>query len=288
MSVSTSSRPRRRTGAVAIAITSGKGGVGKTSVVVNLAVALARLQYRVAILDADFGLGNVDVLLGLTPEFHLGHLLAGQKTIRDIMVAGPLGVQIIPASSGLRELTALTAPQWTRLNDACETLAADLDFLIIDTAPGISGNVIDLLTGSARVVVVTSLDPSAVVDAYAVVKILTGTDAHKPIGLLVNGAHGDADARTIFRQLDVAAQRFLGRTLRYDGFITRDPGVREAVLAQRPVVDHLPQAPASRCFRALASRMANLSPEDGPGLRLRVAARAPRAGSADAEVSQCA
>jgi flagellar biosynthesis protein FlhG len=278
----------RQSGMVTIAVTSGKGGVGKTSVVVNLAVALARLRHRVAILDADFGLGNIDVLLGLTPEFHLGHLLAGEKSLDDITVRGPFGVRIIPASSGLRELTALSAPQWRRLNAACDALDQETDFLIIDTAPGISNNVIEMLQGSGRVVVVTSLEPSAVVDAYAVIKILTGTDPDKAIGLLVNGARSETEARLVFRQLDVAAQRFLGRTLRYDGFIPSDPGMRESVLAQRPVVDHLPQSPASRGFRALASRMAGLRPDGGCGLRLWAAGRYPADGSTDAEVPQCA
>ncbi|MDE3154010.1 MAG: MinD/ParA family protein [Acidobacteriota bacterium] len=273
---------------VTIAVTSGKGGVGKTSVVVNLAVALARLRHRVAILDADFGLGNVDVLLGLTPAFHLGHLLTGEKSLDEIMVTGPFGVRIIPASSGLRDLTALTVPQWRRLNAACDVLDREIDFLVIDTAPGISDNVIEMLQGSGRVVVVTSLEPSAIVDAYAVIKILTTNEPAKAIGLLVNGARSETEARMVFRQLDVAVQRFLGRTLEYDGFIPRDPGLRESVLAQRAIVDHRPQSPASRGFRALASRMVALEPPDGgSGLRLWAAGRYP-AGPADAEVPQCA
>lgn len=258
----------RRDGVVTMAITSGKGGVGKTSVTVNLAVALARLGNRVAILDADFGLGNVDVLLDLAPPSHLGHLLTGERTIRDIMVPGPLGVQIIPASSGLRELTALTPSQWDRLNEGLGSISSDLDFLLIDTAAGISDNVIDLLITSERVLLVTSLEPTAVVDAYAMIKILTMADSRKEIGLLVNGARDSSEADLVFRQLDVAATRFLQRRLRYYGFVAFDPSVREAVLMQRPIVDHQPQAPASRCFRILASRVAGLTPLGGPGLRL--------------------
>jgi flagellar biosynthesis protein FlhG len=258
----------RRDGVVTIAITSGKGGVGKTSVTVNLAVALARLGNRVAILDADFGLGNVDVLLGLAPPSHLGHLLTGERTIREIMVPGPMGVQIIPASSGLRELTALTPAQWDRLNEGLGAISSDLDFLLIDTAAGISDNVVDLLITSERILLVTSLEPTAVVDAYAMIKILTVADARKEIGLLVNGARDASEADLVFRQLDVAATRFLQRRLRYYGFVTFDPSVREAVLMQRPIVDHQPQAPASRCFRILASRVAGLTPLGGPGLRL--------------------
>jgi len=264
-----STSPDRRTPrVVTLAVTSGKGGVGKTNVVVNLAVGLARLRNRVAILDADFGLGNVDVLLGLAPEGHLGHVLAGDRTIEEIVVEGPHGVRIVPASSGLRQLTALTSQHWRRLSDGLVSLAEDLDFLLIDTAAGISDNVIELLLTSERVLIVTSPEPTAVVDAYAMVKILTATDPTAEIGVLVNGVRDTSEADLVFRQLDVAAGRFLHRQLRYYGFVTNDPAVRDSVIVQRPVMDHMPQSPASRCFRILASRIAGLSPLGGSGLRL--------------------
>ncbi len=262
------SGPRRFPGATTLAVTSGKGGVGKTNVVVNLAVALSRLQKRVAILDADFGLGNVDVLLGLAPPCHLGHLLDGERSIREIMVEGPTGVSIIPAGSGLQELTSLTRSQWDRLNAAFDSITDELDYLLIDTAAGVSDNVLELLTASQKVLVVTSLEPTAMVDAYALIKILTLTDSRKPIGLLVNGARDADEADLVFKQLDMAATRFLHRRLQYYGFIEHDPAVREAVLIQRPIVSHLPQSPASRSFRILASRISSMAPGGRRGLRL--------------------
>lgn len=263
MTPDTTTRPR---GAI-LAVTSGKGGVGKTNVVINLAVSLARLGHRVGILDADFGLGNIDVMLGLTPTLHLGHVLSGERPLDDIIIEGPLGVQIIPAGSGIRALTALTASQWTKLAGVIKRVALDLDFLLIDTAAGISDNVIELLLLAERVLVVTSFEPTAVVDAYAMVKILTAAAPSKDVGIVVNAA-GDADeSGLVFRQLDIASSRFLHRGLRYYGYVVQDPAVREAVLVQRPIVDHLPQSPASRCFRILASRIAGLAPS-GPGLRL--------------------
>jgi flagellar biosynthesis protein FlhG len=277
-----------RRGVVTVAVTSGKGGVGKTNVVVNLAVALARLRNRVAILDADFGLGNVDVLLGLTPAHHLGHLLVGQKAMEDIVVEGPLGIRVVPASSGLRELTALTPAQWQRLREGIDSLAASLDFLLIDTGAGISSNVVDLLAGSERVLVVTSLEPTAVVDAYAMIKVVTSFDAAKEIGVLINGARDAAEADLVYRQLEVAATRFLHRRLKSYGFVAQDPALRDAVLRQRALVDINPQAPASRCFKILASRVASLAPLGGPGLRL--VPRLERAGGrlAGVEAPQCA
>jgi flagellar biosynthesis protein FlhG len=275
-------RPRLLT----VAVTSGKGGVGKTNVVVNLAVALARLRHRVGILDADFGLGNVDVLLGLAPSRHLGHVLTGEHTVEEIMIPGPLGVRVIPASSGLREMTALSPEQWGRLRAALEQLDSLLDFLIIDTAAGISANVMASLEVAERVIIVTSLDPSAVVDAYAMVKLLSQTP-RREIGVLVNNARDAAEAQLVFAQLDVAASRFLHRRLVSYGFIPYDQALREAVLVQRPVVDQYPQSAASRSFRVLASRLAGIASAGLPGLRL-VPPPVAAAAAAGEEIHPCA
>lgn len=249
-----------------IAITSGKGGVGKTSVVINLAASLARLGHRVGVIDADFGLGNVDVQLGLAPEFHLGHVLSGEKTVADVTVAGPFGISIIPAGSGIRALTQLGPEQWTRLEAIVREISAGLDYLLLDTAAGISDNVVQLLSLAERVVVVTNYEPAAVVDAYAVIKIVSATTPAKELGIVVNAAHDGDEASQVFRQLDVAASRFLNRRLRYLGYVVHDTAVRESILDQRPVVSHVPQAAASRCFRVLASRLSGLTP-GGAGLK---------------------
>ena len=270
--------------ATVLAVTSGKGGVGKTNVAVNVGLSLARLGYRVGILDADFGLGNVDVMLGLTPQSHVGHVLLGEKTLADIVMTGPLGIQVIPASSGLQAMTAMTASQRMRLRDLLEAFRRELDFLIIDTAAGISDNVIETLCLAERVALVTSLEPSAVVDAYATAKVLTQTSPATEIGVVVNSVRDGDEAGLAFKQLDVAATRFLGRSLRYYGFVAEDRAVRDSVLVQRAVVDHLPQAVASRCFRILASRLAGLGRGPG-GLRLAVGAATPHGST---EVPQCA
>jgi flagellar biosynthesis protein FlhG len=274
-------------GPVTITVTSGKGGVGKTNVVVNLAVALARLHHRVAVLDADFGLGNVDVLLGLAPPYHIGHVLTGERTLAEIMVTGPLGIQIIPASSGSKELTALTPRQRRRLTEALETLRETFDFLLIDTAAGISDNVLDTARGSSLALVVTSVDPTAVVDAYAMVKLLTKHDARLEIGLIVNDSRDSDDAQLVHTQLDIAATRFLQRRLHYYGHISHDEALRTAVLVQRPVVDHEPQAPSSRCFRSIACRLSGMT-KGGPGLRVVASQAAPSPAPVPAEALQCA
>jgi flagellar biosynthesis protein FlhG len=248
-----------RTGSV-LAITSGKGGVGKTNVAVNVSLALARFGHRVGLIDADYALGNVDVMLGLTPDAHIGHLLNGERTLRDVIVDGPLGMQIVPAASGPRWLTALTNEQRARLTGVVQRMASELDFVLVDTCSGISDNVIETLLLAGRVVIVTSLEPAAVVDAYALVKVMTAAAPALEIGVVVNGVRDAREAQLAHRQMDLAATRFLNRGVRFYGFIPDDVSVREAVLIQRPIVDHLPQAPASRCFRVLASRLASLGP----------------------------
>jgi len=277
-------RPRKATTARAtvLAITSGKGGVGKTNVTINVAIAMARLGLRVGVLDADFALGNVDVLLGIAPASHVGHVVTGEKQLRDIVVRGPHGITIIPASSGLQSMTSLTGVQRDRLLAALDLACRELDFLLIDTAAGISDNVMDMLKLAERIVLVTSLEPSAIVDAYALTKVLTAADAAKDIGVVVNGARTAEEAGLAYRQIETATRRFLKRSVAYYGHITDDPAVRESVLVQRAIVDLLPQSPASRCYRIVASRLAGLGPAQG-GLRL-----APRGAAVAEGVPQCA
>ena len=202
--------------------------MGKTNVAINLAVALARLRHRVAILDADFGLGNVDVLLGLAPSSHVGHVLAGEKQIarhsgrRSARRAAHSG-QLRHAAADRADGRAVGPDSATRST----TIAADFDYLIIDTGAGISDNVIDAIRIASRVLVVTSLEPTAVVDAYAVIKLLSTTDPAQEIGIVVNNAHDASEAQLVFAQLEVAATRFLNRRLTYFGFIAHDPAVRE-------------------------------------------------------------
>jgi flagellar biosynthesis protein FlhG len=273
--------PRR---ALLLAVTSGKGGVGKTSLAINVAVALSRLGYRVAIVDGDLALGNVDVMLGLTPETHVGHLLSGDKSLEHVLVDGPRGLRVLPAAASVQPLTALTTSQRDRLIAAIEEALSSFDFIIIDTAPGISGNVLELLQIAHHVVLVTSLEPAALVGAYALTKVLWRATPRADIGLLVNNARDGREARLAFREIDRAASRFLGHHLRYLGFVLHDPAVREALLNQAAVVDFLPQTPASRCFRLLATRLATLNSDPGGVQLLPVVGRA----DGEFEVPQCA
>ena len=255
--ISNMSRQIKGLGPRIVAVTSGKGGVGKTNVVANLALGLSELGKKVVVLDADFGLANIDVLLGLTPRFHLGHVLFGNKTLTEIMVQGPKGIRIIPASSGLQKLSELTLQQRTHLVESFADLDQELDFFLIDTAAGISHNVIHFLLSAQEVIVVSAPEPTAIVDAYAVIKIILAEDHSKDVRVLVNSVERAEEAEEVFHQINSVVKRFLNREIVYTGHIERDAHVLQAVRSQVLVAQRFPEAPASRCFRALALRVAN-------------------------------
>ncbi len=249
-----------------LAVTSGKGGVGKTNVVANLALSLSELDRKVVVLDADFGLANLDVLLGLTPRFHLGHVLFGNKTLTEIMIQGPKGIRIIPASSGLQRLSELTLQQRNHLVESFADLDQDTDFFLIDTAAGISRNVIHFLLSAQEVIVVSAPEPTAIVDAYAVIKIILAEDHAKDVRVLVNSVERAEEAEEVFCQINSVVRRFLNREVAYLGHINRDTHVPQAVRSQVPVAQRFPDAPASRCFRALALRIANDEKSNSSGV----------------------
>jgi flagellar biosynthesis protein FlhG len=238
-----------------VAVTSGKGGVGKTNVVANLSVCLSELGKKVVVLDADFGLANLDVLLGLTPRYHLGHVLFGNKSLAEITVQGPQGIRIIPASSGLQRMSELTLAQRNHLIDNFAALDADTDYFIIDTAAGISRNVIHFLLAAQEVIVVSAPEPTAIVDAYAIIKIILAEDHDKSIQVLINSVEHPEDAQEVFCQINSVVKRFLNREVGYLGHIERDPHVLQAVRSQMLVTHRFPNALASRSFRSLARRM---------------------------------
>jgi flagellar biosynthesis protein FlhG len=267
----------RRARAFSIAVTSGKGGVGKTSVAIHLAAALAGLRRRVALVDADFALGNIDVRLGLTPTRHLGAVLDGECGIDEITVAGPLDLDVVPAASGVRALAALSPVQWRRFGAALEQLAEDRDFIVIDTATGVADAVMDVVGLADYALVVTTDEPAALVDAYATIKLLTEADAAKPVGVLVNAVKDEDAAGRVAQQLTRAARRFLSRTVRDDGYVLADASLRDAAFRHALATDLVAASAAGRCFRRLAARLAALAvtpPGSGPAPAL-VAPRVP-------------
>ncbi len=247
-----------------ISITSGKGGVGKSNIVANVGFVLSRLGKRVLIIDADLGLGNLDVLLGLTPRYNLSHAVLGSKTISEIALEGPGKMRIIPASSGVQELAHLTDDQKTRFLDSLDAVMNDVDFLLIDTGAGISSNVMYFNSSAREILVVVTPEPTSITDAYALMKVLSMNYSQKRFRLVVNFAKNAREAEGVYQQIKLVADRFLDITIEYVGFVLMDERVREGVRRQKIVSEMRPEAAASKCFVLLAKKLLDVPPWDFP------------------------
>lgn len=238
-----------------IAVSSGKGGVGKTNVVANLAVSLAKAGKRVLVLDADLGLGNLDVLLGLVPRYTIEHVLSGVHTLEEILLEGPAGIHVLPASSGVPRLTALTESQQLLIQEQLEQLSSEKDVLLIDTGAGISPNVTFFASSAHETIVVVSPEPTSLTDAYALIKVLARQYREHRFKVLVNQAKSPREATEVFRKLDMAADRFLHVAIDYVGYIPHDDYVPLAVMQQKAISDLFPDAPAAQAFTRLAAQV---------------------------------
>lgn len=238
-----------------IAVTSGKGGVGKTNVVANLAVSLSKVGKRVLILDADLSLGNLDVLLGLVPRHTIEDVLVGTQTLAEIMLTGPAGIHVLPASSGVPRLTSLTEAQQLMIQEQLADLAAEMDVLLIDTGAGISQNVTFFASSADETMVIISPEPTSLTDAYALIKVLARQYRERRFKVLVNQAKSPREASEVFGKLDVAVDRFLHVAVELVGVIPADDYVHMAVMQQKAVSDMFPEAPAAQAFKRLAQQV---------------------------------
>lgn len=238
-----------------IAITSGKGGVGKTNIVANLGFALTKLNKKVLIFDADLGLGNLDVLLGLAPKHNISHVAMGMMSISDIAITGPGNMKILPASSGIESLTNLTDQQKVRLLSSLERMLDSVDIFLIDTGAGISSNVMYFNSSAQEIIVVVSPEPTSVTDAYALMKVLHLHYSQKYFKLVVNFAKTAKEADELYRQLRLVTDKFLDITLEYIGYVLADEEVKKGVKLQRVVSELCPNSQASKCFATLAKKI---------------------------------
>jgi len=243
-----------------ISVTSGKGGVGKTNVVANLGYALTRLNKRVLVLDADVGLANMDVVLGLSPKYNLQHVLNGEKTISEVVISGPGGMKILPASSGVQELSDLSKAQKLCLLSELNSLYDETDVLLIDTSAGISSNVMYFNMAAQEILIVVSPEPTSITDAYAMMKVLFLKHSENHFRLLVNSARNAEEAKEVFNNLSLVGQKFLNLSIDYWGYIMQDDHVAKAVRQQKALVERYPHSPASRCFADLAKRVCENQP----------------------------
>jgi flagellar biosynthesis protein FlhG len=249
------SNPKR---ARVVAITSGKGGVGKTNVTTNIAIALASQGQRVCIFDADTGLANINILLGLNPDYTLEHLLNGSRTIDEVLVSGPRGISIIPAASGIAEYAELNSHQQQVLLNSLQQLETRFDYLLIDTAAGIGDNVIEFIKAADQAILVISPDPTSLTDAFALTRVLQRKGYQGSLYSLVNMAESALSAKKIYTRFTQAVKKYIKVDVHYFGFVSNDQAVSSAVRLQHPVILMEPDAKASRCFKALANSMEDL------------------------------
>jgi len=237
-----------------IAVSSGKGGVGKTNVSVNMALAIASTGKKVLVMDADLGLANVDIMLGLKPVYNLSHVLKGERTIEEVIVDGPGGIKIIPAASGVKQMAELSPMENAGVIRAFSEISQDIDVLIIDTAAGISDSVIAFAKASQEVVVVVCDEPASLTDAYALIKVLNTEFGVQKFRVLSNMTHSAQEARELFNKLLVVTDRYLDATLINIGTIPYDDYLRKAIKKQRPVVDAYPRSRSAMAFKNLAHK----------------------------------
>jgi len=236
-----------------IAVTGGKGGVGKTSVSVNLATGLANAGRRVVLLDGDLGLANVDVLLGLSPRYTLAHVLNGERTLDEIMVTSKQGFKIVPAASGAANLAGMGGEAHLGLVQAFSSIATRLDVLIIDTAAGIAPGVLQFSQAAQHVLVVVTDEPASITDAYALIKVLSRDHGVHRFRVVANMSTAPGEGETLFNKLERVTSRFLDVLLEYAGEIPDDEYMRRAIKLQRPVLDAHPASPSGRAFKKLAA-----------------------------------
>lgn len=247
-----------------IAVTSGKGGTGKTNVVANLAYALALSGERVMILDADLGLGNVDILLGIAPKYSIHDVIKGNKKLSEVIVEGPGGMKILPAGSGIEELSNLTEGEKINLMAEFDLLQGEIDTFFLDTGAGISSNVMYFNTAAQEIIVVVSPEPTAITDAYAIMKVLSTKYSERHFKLLVNSVKNRKEALDVYNNLCSVSDKFLNISIDYVGHIPYDESLTKAVMRQRIVLDLYPESPASMNFTKLAKKVKKNVPKMEP------------------------
>ncbi len=240
-----------------IAIASGKGGVGKTNVTVNIGVALAAQGKEVLLLDADLGLANIDVMLGLHPQYNLLHVLDGSKSLNDIIVEGPSGLKIIPAASGIQKMAELSPAEHAGMIQAFSDMDQHIDVLLIDSAAGIADSVISFTRAAQEVIIVVCDEPASITDAYALIKLLSKEYDLERFHIIANMTRNVQEGRELFNKISLVCDRFLDVNLDFMGIVPFDEDLRRAVKKQRAVVDFLPRSKSATAFTHLAKKVAH-------------------------------
>ncbi|MEN6312938.1 MAG: MinD/ParA family protein [Clostridiaceae bacterium] len=247
--------PKVKRTARVITVTSGKGGVGKTNITINLAIALSELGCRVVIMDADFGLANIDVLFGIIPKFTLVDVIKNRKSILEILSEGPKNIKFISGGSGVEELIKLDRLQVLRFVENMALLDKLADIIIVDTGAGLSENVMSFVMAADEVLLITTPEPTSITDAYALIKTVSNRDKTKKIKVIVNKTENNNEANDILNKLILVSEKFLGIALEPTGYILRDEAVAKAVKQQQPFLLSFPKSQAARNIREISIKL---------------------------------
>ncbi len=262
LAAATSSRRRCR----AITVAGGKGGVGKSTVAVNLGMSLSMAGHDVMLLDADMGLANVDVLLGLAPSRHIGHLLDGQCTLVDLLLTAPHGLRVIPAGSGARRLAQLGSGEHAAIIRAFDELAQPPKYLLVDTAAGLSDSVAMFAAAADDVVLVVCDEPASITDAYALIKVFSRDFAVRRFRMVANMVRNEGEARQLHHKLSRVSDRFLDVVIDFSGWVPHDERLRQAIRQQSAVVDLWPSSRSAQAFKQLAGAVDRWEEPERAGL----------------------
>lgn len=240
-----------------IAVTSGKGGVGKTFFTVNLAMALIQAGKRVAIFDADLGLANVHILLGVKPRFNLRHVVEDNFKLDDVIVVGPNGVKVISGGQGVREMANLSAEQRRLILRTIDQVEREVDILLVDTGAGISDNVLRFATFADEIIVVTTPNIAAAADGYSIIKILFEMEPNAKIGLVTNMVNNMYHSKNIYNRINTTTKQYLGKSVGDLGFVVGDPHVEASCQTRKPLMLEYPYSEAAKCVRAITETILN-------------------------------
>ncbi len=247
-----------------IAVTGGKGGVGKTTVSINLACAMSAAGKRVLLLDGDMGLANVDVLLGLTPKHTLAQVLDGSCSLDEVVVEAKSGFHVVPGASGIARLANMSAQEHLHIVQAFSSLARRLDVMIVDTAAGIANSVLQFSQAAQSVLVVVCDEPASITDAYALIKVLSRQHGVRQFQVLSNQCTKAGEGLNLFRKLERVTNQFLDVSLSYAGEVPQDPYLKRSIREQRPVTEAYPVSPSAQAFRKLAIQANHWPVPDSP------------------------
>lgn len=245
----------KQSSAKVIAVTSGKGGVGKSNLSANLAITLSKQGKKVALFDADLGLANIDVILGMSPRYNLTHVVKGVKKISDVLQDGPEGIKIVAGGSGVHELAQLSLEQIDKLTNSLSFLEEEMDLIIIDTGAGLSSSVLNFVLAAHEIIVVTIPEPTAIADAYGIIKTIYSYNSQAEINLLTNRVINRKEAEQVVGRINNVAKQFLGKEVNWLGYVVDDSKVSMAVRQQQPFSLLYPRCQANICLQKLAENI---------------------------------